>query len=368
MKVSTMNIKRNIRLLLLTLIASGCSSTSNNRLFVSQSEIDLIQEQKIELQNQVDKSNADIERLSALNKQLKSAKNKTKSGDPLPPNAKAGECYARVHIPATYRTETQKVLKKEASYRIETSQPIYKEVTDYVLVKEQSEVAELIPAKYSWKTESILVKEAYTGYKTIPAVYGSGNEKILVKSAYTTWKKGRGPIEKVNNSTGEIMCLVEVPAEYKKVSSETLITPEKTEKVVYPAVFKDIKKKVMLEPPKMITKLIPAEYKTIKVKKITTPAQETRLETPAEYETVINRIKITDSLVKWQSILCETNTTKDVIRNLQQSLSSVGHSPGSIDGVLGSDTLNAVNNYQREKHLAVGQVTIETLKSLGVSY
>ncbi len=363
-----MNIKINISVILLALISSGCTSMSDKQLFQAQNEIDLIKEQKRELQNQVEKSKADLQRLSSLNEQLKYAKNKTNSGDLLPPNAKAGECYARVHTPATYRTETKKVLKKEASYQVETSKPIYSNVTDYVLVKEQSEVAELIPARYGWKTESVLIKEAYTGFKTIPAVYASGNEKVLVKSAYTTWKKGRGPIEKVNNSTGEIMCLVEVPAEYKKVSSKALITPEKSEKVIYPAVYKDIKKKVMLAPPKMITKTIPAEYKTIKVKKIITPAQETRIRIPAEYVTVTNHIKMTDSLVKWQSILCETNTTKDVIRNLQQSLSNAGHNPGTIDGVLGSTTLNAVKSYQSKKHLAVGQVTIETLKSLGVKY
>jgi len=365
-----MNIRIKVNFILLALILNGCTPLSDKQRLKAQNEIDLIQiqEEKTALQGQVDKSSADIQRLSALNKQLESEKNKTEAGDPLPPNAKAGECYARVFTPATYRTESKKILKKAASHLIESSKPIYKTVTEYVLVKEQSAIAELIPAKYDWRTESILVKEAYSGFKSIPAVYGSGDDKILVKSAYTTWKKGRGPIEKVNNSTGEIMCLVEVPAEYKKVSSETLITPEKSKKVVYPAVYKDIKKRVMLEPPRMITKTIPAEYKTIQVKKVMTPAQETHIETPAEYETKIQRVKMTDSQVEWQSILCETNTTKDIIRSLQQSLADSGHNPGSIDGVLGSATLNAVKSYQSKKHLAIGQVTIETLKSLGVKY
>jgi hypothetical protein len=146
------------------------------------------------------------------------------------------------------------------------------------------------------------------------------------------------------------------------------VTPEKTKKVVYPAVYKDIKKKVIIKPAKMVKKLIPAEYKTIKVKKIASPAQQKRIETPAEYETVTNRIKMTDSQIKWQSILCETNTTKDVIRSIQQSLTDAGYNLGEVDGIIGSATLNAVKKYQHRKNLAVGQLTLETLKSLGINY
>src|SRR5262245_56294668 len=38
----------------------------------------------------------------------------------LPPNAKPGECYAKVYVPATYKTVTERVLVREASERLET--------------------------------------------------------------------------------------------------------------------------------------------------------------------------------------------------------------------------------------------------------
>ena len=41
---------------------------------------------------------------------------------------------------------------------------------------------------------------------------------MLSKEAHAVWKKGRGPVEKLDNTTGEIMCLVEVPASYKTVT------------------------------------------------------------------------------------------------------------------------------------------------------
>ncbi len=360
-------MKIKISILLVALTLTGCATTSDPQLTKIQTELNQAQEQNSQLMAAVDKSNTDLQRLSDLNNQLKLSSGSV-SNNLLPPNAKTGECYARVLTPAVYRTESKEMLKKAAGYRIEVTHPVYEWGTERILVKEASEVAKLIPAQYEWKTESVLVTEAHEHLKTIPAVYKTKTEKILVKAAYTTWKKGRGPIEKLDNSTGEIMCLIEVPAVYKTVTSKVIATPARTEKETHPAVYKEIKKRVMVTAPKMVKTTIPAEYKTIKVKRIAQPAQERRIEIPAIYQTVTNRVKTSDSFLEWRSILCETNTTGDVVRSLQRALLAAGHNPGPIDGVIGSETLRAVKDYQQEKNLAVGQLTIETIKSLGVSY
>jgi len=360
--------------LLATLALTACVTDPNSQLTNIQQELDQAQETNTQLQTTLDQSAIELLRLSEETRQLQSSNTSVSptslatSGDLLPPNAKTGECYARVLIPETYRTDTKEVLKREAGYRIEVSHPTYKWGTESVLVKEASEVAEIMPAEYSWKTESILVKEAHEHLTTIPAVYETKTEKVLVKAAYTTWKKGRGPIEQINNSTGEIMCLIEVPAEYKTISSKVIVTPARIEKEQHDAEYKDVKRRVMVAGPTMVKKTIPAEYTTIKVKQIAEPAQENRIEIPALYQTVSNRVQLTDSSLEWRSILCETNTTGDVVRNLQRALLAAGHNPGPIDGVIGRETLAAIKGYQQEKNLAVGQLTIETIRSLGVSY
>lgn len=38
-------------------------------------------------------------------------------------------------------------------------------------------------------------------------------------------EKGRGPVEKLDQATGEIMCLVEVPAEYRTVTKRVQVSP-----------------------------------------------------------------------------------------------------------------------------------------------
>ena len=365
-----MKITTKIISIFVALLLTACATTNPvSDLAKAQSELDLALAQQQALQAKVDKSNEDLQRLEQLNSQLRSTGNNVSvSGDLLPPNAKPGECYARVLTPATYNTETKEVLKREAGYRIEVSHPTYEWTTEEVLVKEESVVAKVVPARYEWRTESVLVKDAHEHLKTIPAVYETKREKVLVKSAYTTWKKGRGPIEKLDNSTGEIMCLVEIPAEYRTITSKVIVTPARVEKESHPAEYKEIKKRVMVEGPTIAKTTIPAVYKTIKVKKIASTGKETRIEIPALYQTVTNRVKMSDSYLEWRSILCETNTTGSIVRDIQRALLAANHNPGPIDGVIGSETMSAVNHYQQAKNLAVGQLTFETLKSLGVRH
>lgn len=179
----------------------------------------------------------------------------------LPANAQTGKCYARVFEDPKYRTETEQLLAREASERIE-----------------------IIPANYEMVEEQILIRAAYEKEEIIPAEFESVTEQVLVKPATTQWKKGRGLVEKVNNFTGEIMCLEEVPAEYKTVTKQIIKSPATTKLVQ-----------------------VPAEYRTVKVNKLMSPAKENRIPIPAEYQTVTKTIKESEGRMVWQEVLCETN-------------------------------------------------------------
>lgn len=76
----------------------------------------------------------------------------------------------------------------------------------------------------------------------------------------------------------------------------------------------------------------------------------------------------TVSFLYWHAILCSINTTPIIVRKLQQALLTAEYNPGIIDGIIGSSTVRAITSYQKENNLAVGQITIDTLKSLGVDY
>ena len=55
----------------------------------------------------------------AGNAAVSAIKNVTNDASSALPNAKAGECYAKVIIPAEYKSESQTVTVKEASSKIE---------------------------------------------------------------------------------------------------------------------------------------------------------------------------------------------------------------------------------------------------------
>jgi hypothetical protein len=123
----------------------------------------------------------------------------------------------------------------------------------------------------------------------------------------------------------------------------------------------------MVKPPVTRTIEIPAVYKTVKVKKMVSPPQERKIEIPAEYQTVTKTEMVTDGRMEWREILCETNVSPDFVRRFQTALLNAGHNPGPIDGVIGWRTEAAMKSYQKEKGLAVGALTYETMKSLGVA-
>ncbi len=285
----------------------------------------------------------------------------------LPPRAKPGECYARVFVPPTYRTETDAVLKREAATRLEVVPAEYGWEEQRVVVKEAGKRVEVVPARYEWKEERVLVKEASSRVETVPAVYDTVTEQVLERPAHTVWKKGTGPLQRVDHATGEIMCLVEVPATYKTVTKRVLKTPATTRKIEIPAEYKSVRRQVLVSPPTTREIEIPAEHATVRVKKVVRPETTRTVEIPAEYQNVTKTIQVTDGRMEWRPVLCQTNATEATVQKIQSALARAGFAPGPIDGVLGEQTLSAVRDFQRRKGISEGYLTMETLEALGVN-
>ncbi len=348
-------------LAMVSLVITGCASTQGSTISGSSST-DLLA-----------KKDKEIERLGAEIAMLETRAapgNETIAGAEsqlLPPGAKPGQCFARAFIPAKYEMEAVRVLKSEESNVIQTQPPEYEWVDERILVTEASEKLEVVPAVYETVEERILVKPASTKYESIPAQYKSELTRVVDKPEHTVWKKGTGPITKVDEATGEIMCLVTVPATYKTISKRVLVSPASTKEVTIPAEYKTVQKRVMRTPPSTRKVIIPAEYDTIRVRKLVKPASTQTTAIPAEYETVQRRKLVGESRVEWRPVLCETNITAEIVKRIQTALDSSGFNPGRVDGVLGAETMSAVKRYQQSKGLATGGLTFQTLESLKVS-
>lgn len=284
----------------------------------------------------------------------------------LPPEARPGECYARVFIPAETKRVENKVLVKEATEQLEVIPAVYEDAEEVVEVQSEFEELEIVPAVFETQVETVIVEPEREEQVVVDAVYEEVEEKVLVRAAYSTWKKGEGPIQRYDEATGEIMCLVTIPAEYKTVTKRVVKVPPRTITKVIPAVTEKVEKRVMVEPPTTRKKIVPAETRTVTIRKIVTPAEVKKIEIPAQYETVYEEQKGGPGKMEWRPILCNTNASVELITRLQEALKEKGYNPGTVDGVLGAGTMEAVRRYQRSKGIAQGQLTIEVMRELGV--
>lgn len=288
--------------------------------------------------------------------------------DNFPINVKPGECYARVVNPPKFETRSEKMLAKAESERIEIIPAQYETIEEKVLVKPAGKkIVEIIPPVYKTVEEAVVVKAASERVEQIPAVFKVVEETQLIKPATTQWKKGRGPIEKVDGLTGEIMCLVTVPAEYRTVKKQVVATPPEVRRIPVPAEYATVKRQELLKPAEVREIDTPAEYRTVRTLKMVAPASEKRIPIPAQYQTVASQVLVSEGKAEWKSILCETNTTPGIVQDIQRALLAKGFNPGPIDGIIGPETSAAITGFQKANNLATGGLTMDTLDKLGVS-
>ncbi len=68
----------------------------------------------------------------------------------------------------------------------------------------------------------------------------------------------------------------------------------------------------------------------------------------------------------WRPVLCQEQATPEIVRQIQHALKKTYHYHGALDGIYDPQTRRAVESYQRAQKLAVGGMTFETLRSLGL--
>lgn len=350
--------------------STGCSTVQANA-DADHAHADVQSSYNAKLNDELNATRSELQstrtRIAELEAQRQLSSDNSASSGLLPPNAEPGICYARLFTPATYITREEKRLAKEASEQVTVIPASYKWVEEQVKVNDAHEHTKLIPATYKWVEDQVLVEPERTEKALVSAaVFKTVTEKVIDKPAHFVWKKGRGPLERIDSTTGEIMCRVEVPATYRTISRQELVSPAEIREVSKQAVYKTVKRRVIDKEAHTVVDKHAAEYKTVKVRKLIEAEKIVRLDVPAEYQTVTFNEKQGDEKLEWKTILCETNTTPNVVVKLQKALQTKGYKPGPIDGVVGVETMAAVNRFQKDSGLASGQLSTETLRSLGV--
>ena len=292
------------------------------------------------------------------------------SAQGLPPaDAQPGQCYAKVLVPATYKTTTEQVLVREGGVKYTKTPAVYRTVSKEIKIADASWTLEVIPATYEDVQETIEVQPEQVVKTVIAETYRTETKQIMISPARSVWKVGRGAYEKVDSATGEIMCRVQIPAKYKTYVQQVIDKPAQTVEKVIPAKYVTITRRVMKTEPTTRRKEIPARYKTIQVKELVTPESFDAVKIEPKYATISKRELVTPESVQWRQILCETNATVAVIKRIQEALVAKGYSLGTApNGNYGPATKAAIRKFQLDNGLPTGGLTLAAVKKLGVRY
>jgi hypothetical protein len=282
-----------------------------------------------------------------------------------------------VLLPALTHTTAETIVVKEASERVEVVPAVYEDGSEQVVVKEASKRIEVVPATYETVTERREATPASKRIVAVPATYRTATEQVMEHDRYTTWKRGSAAsfmgtgvnvLQSHPVGTGEVMCLVEVPAKYQTVTKTVVDQPATSREVDVPATYTTVTRQVTKTPPSTREIEIPAEYKTVSVRKLMSAAQERRIPIAATTATVTKTVVDSAPSLEWRTAVCDVNMTATNIAAIQRALTRDGYFSGSASGTLNKGTFDAVNAYARTKGLASGSnfIATEVVKSLGI--
>ncbi len=153
------------------------------------------------------------------------------------------------------------------------------------------------------------------------------------------------------------------------ITKEVVKIPATSKETEVPAEYATVVRQVLKTPASSQTIEIPAEYRTVQVQKLVEPAKEIKIPISAEYQTVTKRVIDQPEKAEWREILCENNTTRERMTEIQKALKAAGNDPGTTDGVADAGTFKALNDYQKAKSLPVDDgkhINMATVRSLGV--
>jgi hypothetical protein len=264
------------------------------------------------------------------------------TNEDYPPNAAPGQCFTKVLAPEVTEAVSEHVLVSPEKTELRVIPGTCHMEDKSVLVKEESVELVTIPAAFRTVNETVVVKPGYTRTETVPAVYETITEQVKVKDGYTAWRPGAtvaGYAPGAANSysagatsrppgtsgagvidhnpayggmptrvlpTGEVLCLVEVPPEYRTITKQVLKSPARTVEIPVPPEVRSITRQVVDVPAHVEKRLIPALFETVKIKVCTGDSTQPYT-IPAVYNDYTRIKVITPSRFEWKQVDCRTD-------------------------------------------------------------
>jgi len=228
-----------------------------------------------------------------------------------PPAAHPGQCFARVHTAATYETYSERVMLTPGRREQRTIAAVYDWAERQVLVEPAHVEHRVIPATYRTVTETVVVAAATTRVEHTQAVYETVTEQVVSRPAHSEWRRtfvGPGGIIPEGaqvEPTGEMICLIEVPAEYARVERRVLREPGHDVEIRVPAVTREVSRQVLDCPERVENIPVAAVYRTEKYRRVVTEARTEWIDVPPVYGTREARRQTSAGRLEWREVKCD---------------------------------------------------------------
>jgi hypothetical protein len=106
-----------------------------------------------------------------------------------PPNAKPGQCFAKVRTPPRLETYVEQAVVSPARRDTRVIPATYEFFDHQVLVYPERVDRQTIPATYRMVSETVVVRPAGVHVEQTPPVFDTVVETVLVRQAYTEWRR-----------------------------------------------------------------------------------------------------------------------------------------------------------------------------------
>jgi regulator of extracellular matrix RemA (YlzA/DUF370 family) len=196
------------------------------------------------------------------------------------PNQEPGKCYAKSMVQDEYQNQSEIIVVKEATKRVE-----------------------VIPAVYGTESEKVMVKAGAERIETKPALYTTVTEKYRVgcPDGFMDGLAAGGGVD-------ECYKMVPVPATYKDVFETYVVKEASTRIVTKPAIYKEQTQTVIVKEATTRLEVIPAVYGTRTIDNVLMEAASSYIEQmPVPYATTTKTVVTRPASSKWIKKIADEN-------------------------------------------------------------
>jgi hypothetical protein len=291
--------------------------------------------------------------------------------DQLPMQARPGQCFQRILVPATWRPEPFEVITAEGYETIQVTQAQFRARQETVVTRDEHKRYVVTEPVFRTEGQTIVTRPAFERLVATAPSFGTRSETVLIREPRLVWRRGAdlSGIRRLDPNTGEVYCLVEEPAVTQTVTRRVVTAPGQVRRETVPAQTQTIPRQVLVTPASVREVMVPAQTAGVTINEMVSPATESRVSVPEVRSTINRQVLASGERYEWVAVVCEsTPSGVTSITQAQRALASRGYYRGPIDGIAGPMTADAARRFQRDQRIpGNGSLTLETLRRLGVN-